>query len=195
LDIDPRVDVFTTNYDLIVEEAIEQTGLAIETGRTRSVTPRLSVDLWDTTENIASPRKTGIFTKLHGSIDWIWGEDGEIFVGTPRFTGSHKQHAIIYPGLKGPPRAAPFTAFHDYLKLSSEAATAAIFIGFAFRDEYINEIVRDRLRPGMPIVVIGLGEQPQDIPFRKGQYNYIADGFTQHTAHQALEWIEKALRQ
>ena len=194
LEIDPRLDVFTTNYDLVLESVVEHRGFPIETGRTQTVTPRLSVKLWDEARVDASIRKTGLLTKLHGSLDWIRGdEEDEIFVGTPQFTGEHQRHAIIYPGFKGMPNRTPFTYFHDYLRSAAEHAAAAIFVGFAFRDDVIREIVRDRFGSGIPIVVIGLGGQPPQIPFRKGQYKYLGDGFSRKAVDLALNWVEKAL--
>ena len=195
LDIDSRVDVFTTNYDLILEAVIESKGFPIETGRAQGVTSNLRMDLWDEARVDPRVRKTGLLTKLHGSLDWIRGEgETEIFVGTPQFTGEHQRHAIIYPGFKGRPQTTPFTFFHDYFRGAIEHAEAAVFIGFAFRDDAIRDIVADRLPSGIPVVVIGYGEPPPRMPFRKGQHKYLADGFSTKTAEAGLKWIEKAVQ-
>ena len=193
LELTSRVDVFTTNYDLVLEEAIQRGGLAIETGRSQEVTPRLTVGLWDAPRSELADRRTGLLTKLHGSIDWIRGEETEIYVGTPQFTGQHHQRAIIYPGFKGVSSQWPFTHFHEYLRTAADQATAAIFVGFAFRDEHISGIVRERLRPGTPILLVGLGDRPPAVPFRSGQYKYVGRGFTTEAVQEMEKWLETSL--
>jgi SIR2-like domain len=185
-----RTEVFTTNYDLIIEHALHLIGSYKSIGRTEGITTELNREAWDITVPATMDRDYGLLTKLHGSIDWIRGDDGEIFVGTPQFTGQHQQHAIIYPGFKGHPEAEPFTLFHDYFRYVVQHASAAIFIGFAFRDEYINEILRERMRPEIPIVIIGWGPESPSIPFNSDRYQYFSIGFTRETSMLAVEYIE-----
>lgn len=98
------------------------------------------------------------------------------------------------PEYAGTPQDEPFNFFHAYLGAAADQATAALFVGFAFRDESISAIVRERLRPGIPIVLIGLGDQPPHVPFRKGQYRYFGEGFTPPVAEEAFAWLEKSMR-
>ena len=168
--LDSCLHIFTTNYDLVLEKAIEQAKLSVSYGldKTERQT-RLDVDFW-------KPPKyplveSGLLTKLHGSVDWQ-RENGEIIVGSSHFTGKHENHCLLYPGHKGAPSAEPFITFHNHLRNVVHAPlAAAVFVGYAFRDEYINTILAD-LPSGLPILCINKFEGdvtdsglPSDMPF------------------------------
>lgn len=147
------VEIFTTNYDLILEAAIEHGQLPIETGRSRGVLPRLQEEFWMDSSRQATNNRTGLLTKLHGSVDWSRG-NGKIYCGTPLYRGNHKDHVIIYPGFKGVPTEKPFTLFHEHFLQTVGETTLVLAIGFAFRDEYINQMLRDQLPRDTKMIVI-----------------------------------------
>ena len=142
---DPCLEIFTTNYDLVLEEAIEQAGVHVNEGLdSKGRKTRLDVDFWKPPKEHLG--KYGLLTKLHGSVDWQ-RENGAVIVGSSHFTGEHENHCLLYPGHKGAPAAEPFITFHDHLRnvvrREYSPLTAALFIGFAFRDDYINTILKD----------------------------------------------------
>ena len=120
---------------------------------------RLNTALWD---NPGEPLDDGYgrLTKLHGSVDWK-RENGEIICGTCDATGDIP---ILYPGFKGDPEEEPFSKFHEHLRAVVREARAAIFIGFAFRDEYINGILSD-LPWGISQLVINKDDSLPDRSF------------------------------
>ena len=136
-------DIITTNYDLVIEEASVLAGQPIEYGRGRGVISALNEDVWkkQLSESDYIPRSgTGLLTKLHGSVNWL-REHGKIVFGGTEFKGDHAYHGVIYPGFKGVPKDEPFTLMHSYLEAAIQRADVLIFIGFAFRDEYINACI------------------------------------------------------
>lgn len=136
-------DVITTNYDLIIEEAATLAGQPIEYGRGRGVISALNEEVWkkQLSESDYIPRGgTGLLTKLHGSVNWL-REHGKIIFGGTEFKGDHAYHGVIYPGFKGAPKEEPFILMHSYLEAAIQRADVLIFIGFAFRDEYINACI------------------------------------------------------
>ena len=180
---DPILEIFTTNYDVVLESAIALAGINVETGRTPgSIQMRLDTALWDAPgESIEN--KYGRLTKLHGSVDWQH-ENGNIIVGSSNFTGNHQNHSILYPGYKGEPDIEPFRKFHEHLQAVVQKAKLAIFVGFAFRDEYINTILSN-LSTEIPKIVINKEDQLPDVPFLTG-CTHFKDGLTTESVEACL---------
>ena len=187
LQIDPRVEVFTTNYDLVLEQAVHTAQLPIDTGRIGGVQPILDVGLWDPRDS--SRNGKGLLTKLHGSVDWSRGPNA-IHVGTPTFRGTHKDHVIIYPGYKGVPSEAPFSLFHRHFQRCVSDAVAFVFVGFAFRDPYLNGILRERV-PSMAEVVIIDPNSTSECPFREGAVTHIERGFDLGSGKEAVNVLKR----
>jgi hypothetical protein len=188
---DPWLEVFTTNYDVVLEEAIADSRLSIETGRVGGVFPVLDDGPWIQADADAIPQR-GLLTKLHGSVDWS-RIGPKIHCGTPSFTGDHNQHVIIYPGFKGMPETRPFTLFHEHFIRSVARAEAAVFIGFAFRDGYINQVLRDGLDKTAPIVVVDPAESLAMMPFEADRVVHIKQGFGAKSTDEVLAALASLL--
>lgn len=128
-----------------------------------------------------------LLTKLHGSLDWKYGRN-TIQVGDAIFTGDHSKQAIIYPGFKGKNDAPFFEVFHNYLAEAVADSKAMIFVGFAFRDPYINEILRENTREGCPVVVIN-PDKSVKFPARRGKTKYITERFDTEAVERAAHLI------
>ena len=192
--IDTALEIFTTNYDRVLENVIGVAGIDVETGRKfNGIQTRLDTVPWDT------PSNRGRLTKLHGSVDWQHSNEGINI--SEVFTGNHQNHCILYPGYKGEPTEEPFITFHRHLRevVNEEYATlsAAIFIGFAFRDYYINTILSD-LPPATPTCFITKSdekpaddERPPRAPSTK-EYMHLLEGLTAETVEDCLGEISAA---
>lgn len=138
--IDPNIEIFTTNYDRVLETLIRKLDLDIATGRIQDHDQTiLNLSFW---QNAPKPR--GLLTKLHGSADWQRDRDGGIYISKVDTEDDNKQ-AILYPGHKGEPTKDPFKLFHRYFQtvIKSKTLYAAVFVGFAFRDQYINDLLSE----------------------------------------------------
>jgi len=173
-----RLEAVTTNYDIVLESAIAASSSTIvDTGRRGVVQPHLDLQLWrDAATQLTPSKGPGLLTKLHGSVDWSRGNE-RIFVGDPTFKGSHDRHVIIYPGFKGVPDQEPFATLHHYFELITAQASAFIFVGFAFRDDYINEVLRRSASSARVVIVNPSDLPPSTLPFRSEQYVHIAKPF------------------
>ena len=184
----PTVNIFTTNYDRVLEDVVGKGDMLhrIETGR-KSDGTQLSLDttLWDKPGSIHSPGK---LTKLHGSVDWQRSGNA-IVIGSEVFIGNPKNHSILYPGFKGEPKDEPFIKFHEYLREVVHRTKAAIFIGFAFRDEYINTILSE-LPPEVPKYVINKDNSLPALSFLRS-CKHFKTGFTRETIEHCIESIGK----
>lgn len=149
-----QFNIFTTNYDGVIESALVAGGfegddlnsfLGLAGARRKYV----NLDAWKE----APANHKGLLTKLHGSVDWK-RNGNRINVSDAGFAGDHERHPIIYPGFKGVASSEFFTVFHSYLESAVKEADILIFIGFAFRDDHINTVIRDALRDDALVAVI-----------------------------------------
>ena len=161
---DRDLEIFTTNYDLILETTIDHMisadpNFPVSAGRNVRVRPELDLSLWQ------RKGQKGLLTKLHGSVDWCRAGD-QIVLSEGSFQGDHAKHIVIYPGFKGRPKDEPFSSFHDYFKDKLCQASVVICIGFAFRDEYINSMLNRNVRAdALKILIDPIPSRP---PFKAG---------------------------
>ena len=184
------VEIFTTNYDLVLEQVIEKYKLDIETGRkSNNLQTTLNMTLW-------SPQpptnNRGKLTKLHGSMDWQRNSDGTIVASSVSTENPEKQ-AILYPGAKKELQKEPFTAFHEHLRKIVDRADVAIFIGYSFRDEHINEILYNSPLSARKYIICKDEKPPPLIPFNKGDYLYYDTGFNKDCINKILDDLNKPI--
>ena len=193
-EFDPGIEIFTTNYDLVLEDVIEEAKVKVDCGLDRSQrSMRLDPAFWNPSSSLFRTNRR-LLTKLHGSVDWQ-RDNGDIIVVPSRFSGDHKNHCILYPGYKGVPTEEPFRVFHEHLRNvvqeEYESLTAAIFIGFAFRDDHINTILAD-LSPETPKFVITKSDEKHidDTPQTGAPFTdnclHFRGGFTAATVAECL---------
>jgi SIR2-like domain len=196
-----RIDLVTTNYDLVLEYAMERVGqtLRVEEGWKRRVSETtLDLNRWDS----SNASEAGLLTKLHGSVDWYRSGTSAspvIRVGHPDFDGDHKKRSIIYPGFKGRPSDVPFIAFHEYFRRRVSVVSHMLFIGFAFRDDYINDLLATATPSTSEIAIVD-PRRPNTKPFSQ-QPVYIEQYFgeapspitvptTPNLVNEVKDWAE-----
>lgn len=182
----PRTEIVTTNYDMIIESALDIEPIA-DNGWRGSVYRTLDTSLWS---NLPSADTKGLLTKLHGSVNWS-KQDQTIYVSDPTFKGQHENHAIIYPGFKGRPNEPLFLSFHEHLRRVVRSSRVAIFIGFAFRDPYINEIIASSITARTVCIVINPARVP--LPFDSPVIHYLESGFNEESVARAISHARDAL--
>ena len=182
-----NIEIFTTNYDIVIEEALDTISkpdapIKIDNGWSDGTYRTLNKILWE------KKGQKNLLTKLHGSINWHKsGLDDEIHIGAPIFTGDHNKHSIIYPGFKGGPTDTLFKNFHSYLERALNRSDAIIFIGFAFRDEYINNIIDRRKNNNSDIIIINPSNDLEiGFDYPKNRMHRIQKGFNIESISEAL---------
>ena len=185
---DPTIEIFTTNYDRVLERVIDEAEINVETGL-KSTLDQMVLDttFWDFLDHPLDNNR-GRLTKLHGSVNWQNSNEG-IIVGNTIFTENHQNHVILYPGFKGKPDKEPFIKFHEHLRAVADRARAAIFIGFAFRDNYINEILSS-LPLGIPTYVINKDDSLPELHFLEG-CGHFNNGLTRQAVEGCINYLEK----
>ena len=144
------VELFTPNYDLLLEEAFEQQRIPHFDGFVGAREPFFDLA---SIEQDAIPGRWTRLWKLHGSINWQKRDDGGVF----RVAGKAAAgKAMIYPShLKyDQSRLMPYLAMLDRLKAFFRAGGHAqgfgppvlVVCGYSFCDDHLNEVLLDGLR-------------------------------------------------
>lgn len=193
-----RINIFTTNYDRLIEVGAELAGLHLLDRFVGTLSPifrssRLDLDMHYNPPGIrGEPRYLeGVarFTKLHGSIDWLDSKGDIRKIGLP-FGATDIKPFLSAPGLSVDstnimiyPNASKDreTAEYPYVELFRDLAAALcrpnstlVTYGYSFGDEHINRIIRDMLTiPSTHLVVIAFDDKTKRI-----MNNYIAMGRT-----------------
>lgn len=179
-----RLNIFTTNYDRLIEAGAELAGLHLLDRFVGNLMPifrssRLDLDMHYNPPGIrGEPRYLeGVarFTKLHGSADWIQTEHDIRRMGLPFGVAEVKPYLdaagvgdaaslrlMIYPNAAKDRE----TADYPYVELFRDLAAAAcrpnstlVTYGYSFGDEHINRVIRDMLTiPSTHLVIISFGD-------------------------------------
>lgn len=179
-----RLNIFTTNYDRLIEAGAELAGLHLLDRFVGTLMPifrssRLDLDMHYNPPGIrGEPRYLeGVarFTKLHGSVDWVQTEQDIRRMGLPFGADS------VAPFLEAPGRGEVSshrlmiypnsakdreTAEYPYVELFRDLAAAVcrpnstlVTYGYSFGDEHINRVIRDMLTiPSTHLVVISMDD-------------------------------------
>lgn len=175
-----RLNIFTTNYDRLIEVGAELAGIHLLDRFLGKLMPifrssRLDLDMHYNPPGIrGEPRYLeGVarFTKLHGSVDWIetredirriglafGAEKVKPFLEAPGLKGSTAHKLMIYPNAAKDRE----TSDYPYVELFRDLASAIcrpnstlVTYGYSFGDEHINRVIRDMLTvPSTHLVII-----------------------------------------
>jgi hypothetical protein len=137
---DHPIEIFTTNYDLLLEEAFEAVRAPYFDGFVGGREPFF--DPVSIANNDLPARWTRIW-KLHGSLGWCKGEREEVI----RSGKSSATHLVFPEHLKyDQTQKAPYTALLDRLKtFLSSHDTLLISIGFSFADAHVTARIEEGL--------------------------------------------------
>ena len=152
------IEVFTTNYDLLMEQAFEDCQVPYFDGFAGVRRPFF--DLRAIEEDMLPPRWARLW-KLHGSVNWYQVAGKGVFRGTSNEGGDSKR--VIHPShLKyQESRRMPYLAMLDRLKAFLKQPTATLILcGYSFRDEHINEVIVQGLQATQTAIAFALLFKP-----------------------------------
>ncbi len=178
-----RLHLFTTNYDRCIEIGADLAGMRLLDRFVGTLSPvfrssRLDIDIHYNPPGIrGEPRYLeGVarFTKLHGSLDWVFQNGVIRRISLPY--GAESIQPYLQKFEKGISAASPVmiypnsakdweTAFYPYVELFRDFAAAVcrpnttlFCYGYGFGDEHINRIIFDMMTiPSTHLVVISRG--------------------------------------
>lgn len=157
------VHLFTTNYDLLMEQALEESSAPYFDGFIGARKAFFDLGAVED-EGLLPPRWTRLW-KIHGSLNWRL-ENGTEVVRSDEKTD--KQSYLIYPShLKyDQSRKMPYLAMLDRLKAFLLAPSSLLFTcGYSFADEHINDVICRSLEanPTAHVFACVFGELESDI--------------------------------
>lgn len=132
------VEVFTTNYDLLMEQAFEDLRVPYFDGFAGSRKPFFDLQAM---ESDTLPPRWARLWKLHGSANWYQIDGKGVYRGT---TIESSDRRVIHPShLKyEESRRMPYLAMIDRLRAFLKTPTNTLVIcGYSFGDEHINEVI------------------------------------------------------
>jgi hypothetical protein len=136
---DKAVHVFTTNYDLLIEQALEESYCPYFDGFIGS--RQAFFDIRTVEEEKLLNARWGRLWKIHGSINWKLNNNGDVIRSTEI---NEKDSHLIYPShLKyDQSRKMPYLAMLDRLKDFFNKQGSILFIcGYSFSDDHINDVI------------------------------------------------------
>ncbi len=157
-------EIFTTNYDLVVEKSLEAIRAPYFDGFVGSYEPFFWQESVEKLVNRSDLTQNWIrLWKIHGSLSWFWKPSDNlkshkvIRLGKIEEIEEERREIVIYPSKEkyDSSRRQPFLVYFDRLKnylLSGELLF--IFTGYSFLDQHINEIIFNCLRQNNRLSVI-----------------------------------------
>lgn len=150
---DSPIECFTTNYDLLTEQAFEETGVAYFDGFVGSRQPFFDLRA---IEDSLIPKHWTRFWKVHGSINWYLNSKQEIYRSTEI---KECDSCIIDPShLKyDQSRKMPYLALIDRLNYFLRQPSAVLITcGYSFGDIHLNDTIVNALKANPTAMVIAL---------------------------------------
>ena len=154
IDREKPIEVFTTNYDLLLEQAFEEISVPYFDGFVGS--RQSFFDLRALEDNLIPKHWTRLW-KIHGSINWFQKDNKEVFRST--LTKDIEASHLIYPShLKyEQSRKMPYLALVDQLNRFLRQQTSLLIIsGYSFNDEHLNDTILNALKANPTAMVIAL---------------------------------------
>ncbi|MFD1000356.1 SIR2 family protein [Ohtaekwangia kribbensis] len=154
---DSPVEIFTTNYDLLLEQAFEEIGVPYFDGFVGSREPFFDLRA---VEDTLIPKHWTRLWKIHGSINWFQKESSDVFRSTHiNLKEGNQESYIIYPShLKyDQSRKMPYLALIDRLnKFLRQSSSVLIMTGYSFSDEHLNDAIVNALKANPTAMAIVL---------------------------------------
>ena len=157
-----RLNIFTTNYDRLIEYACDKVGIRIIDRFVGSVKPRFNATRLNTDMHYSPPGINNTpsylpgvvrLSKIHGSIDWAWEMSRKAIIKSSlEFGGTvlkeSNKEVIIYPRSSKDLDATnyPYSElFRDFAASLCRPNSTLVIYGYNFGDEHINRIITDML--------------------------------------------------
>lgn len=173
-----RLNIYTTNYDRIIEYGSELAGIRLIDRFVGTVNPvfrssRVDVDMHYNPPGIrGEPRYLeGVvyFAKLHGSLDWVF-QDGAVCraalpYGAENISNYMDENSrlLIYPNAAKDSETAQYPyveLFRDFAASVCRANSTVVVYGYSFGDDHINRVIADMLTiPSTHLVIISFDDR------------------------------------
>lgn len=162
------VNIFTSNYDLFNEVALEKNNIDYTTGFKGNVKRFFSPsvfrfrivddenrykDKWDPIRRYIK------LYKIHGSVNWLEDESTNKIIQTDDNKTDKNEKRMIYPTMSkhNLTRQSPYSELFREFSISLQKPKSVLFIiGYGFPDAHINQLIHQGLdNPDLTIIIFG----------------------------------------
>lgn len=173
-----RLNIFTTNYDRIIEFGSELSGIHLLDRFIGNISPifrssKLELDMHYNPPGIrGEPRYlegVAYLTKLHGSIDWMYKDNYVRRYALPYGATDLSKYCeeddiiMIYPNSSKDRETSEYPyveLFRDFAASLCRPNSTLIIYGYSFGDEHINRVISDMLTiPSTHLVIISYDDE------------------------------------
>jgi len=172
----PRLPIVTLNYDLFIEYACSRMGVRYTTGYVGGVlkkydwgAERNALFQKETTTNKGKRRVISVpvncveIMKVHGSINLFMSGDGTVIesdIWTCSYPETH-QRLLAPPGdLKDHAVTQNREAWFAEADRALRTANAFLVIGYGFNDYHVHNILKEKAKTGIPIIILTRDPSP-----------------------------------
>ena len=172
-----RLNIFTTNYDRVIEFGAELAGIHLIDRFEGTISPifrssRLKLDIHYNPPGIrGEPRYlegVSYITKLHGSVDWIYKDGYVRRIALPYGATDISKYSdegdvlMIYPNSSKDRETSEYPyveLFRDFAASVCRPNSTLVVYGYSFGDEHINRVISDMLSiPSTHLVIISFDD-------------------------------------
>jgi len=164
---DYEKEIFTLNYDLLVEKALEKATLPYFSGFIGNVKPFFITDSVEDFKGIYVKQSFVKLWKLHGSLNFAKDKDDKIYIDNS--IGETSENLLIYPSMDKylSSRKAPYISYLDrFRKYLIDKEKIVFVLGYSFCDDHINEVIVNGLSNNYRLSVIAFAYD--ETTFKKG---------------------------
>lgn len=151
------IEIFTPNYDLLVEQALEAHKIPYFDGFVGAKEAFFDLTSMESeSERESLPPRWGRLWKVHGSVNWWRTPKDEV---VRRVGHSEGDRQMIYPShLKyDQSRRMPYLAMLDRLRaFLARGQAVLVTCGYSFADQHLNEVILHGLRSNPNAICFGL---------------------------------------
>jgi len=161
------VELFTTNYDLFLERAMEQCAVPYFDGFVGAVQPFFAPEAVEAINTnydgqYFPPKGWTRLWKIHGSINWYIIKspiDNSERISRICSDYTNSTELVIFPSREKyqQSRKLPFIAFQDRLRrFLSQGECLMIVLGYSYSDQHINDIIIQGLKSNPRLAVLSI---------------------------------------
>jgi SIR2-like domain len=161
------IEIITPNYDLLIEQGLDSQAVMYFDGFVGTLRGRFREDLIEPSE-AGLPSSCIRLWKLHGSINWEYEHADSTRRVIRLGSGCSSEAVAIYPSDEKyeESRRVPFIVLMDrFRRALAQTETICFCVGYSFRDEHLNDILRDAAvrYPRNHFVCLSYGDIPDNL--------------------------------
>lgn len=153
-------EIFTPNYDLLIEKSLERLEMPYFSGFIGDVRPFFNSELVENTDESFMDDKLFKVWKIHGSINWR-------NKGKSIYLDNSKDGAkmLIYPSLEKymASKKSPYISYFERMtKFLSKGDKNFVILGYSFSDDHINDVFISSLMKNQKLNIISFAYSEED---------------------------------